>query len=590
MDAKESLQSAIDRFHSIASELGRFMADSEKVFLSTGARLQHVEDEADRVLTESSNATRMGGSGGDPAEALRKGLGQLDQHLEHGKADTEKGLRALSGVLAGIVKLSCLDGDFQTIVATLHALASTTHLENSRRDMGQAGFDTVVSDLRSMAVRIKPKFGEVLSQGRDVRATAESALTQARSFLDRHRRDVEGFRRETRKQLAAMSGACQISYALASRSAESMTDVRSSSGKVLQSLQVQDIARQMLEHVVEDLEEFANSAQAVVNAAESTEVLRSWLAELALLTRVEAAQLANACGRLVNGLSQIDDSLQSIVSTLSATAKESSNFSGKSSGTSVLAQLERGIRTTTETLRAHDAQKEAMMKALGKVCGTASGVERLVDEVAILGEDARFIGLNAMVKAVRVGQAGATLTVLAREIQNVSDQIQAFTSSAASIMQSVGEEARLLVSARSGHQAEAALSGEEVAAELERLVSELGTYQSSLANAAALLLSCSGALRSDVGATSQALHELVERAKQLRRISHELSSLHSVAVVDSRGAQPPAGRAHIENRRHTMEEERQVQRAVLSTAAQSTQQEVERSADTPSQEGSIEFF
>jgi len=588
MDAKDSLAAAVARFRTMASELGHFIADSERAFLATGASLQHLEGEANRVLAESSRHTRMGAGDNDPAESLRRGVGELDLHLDQSKTETERGLRALTAVLSGIEKLASLDGDFQLIVATLHALASTTHLENSRQNSAKNGFDSVVSDLRNMAQQIKPKFGEVLSQSRDVRMTAESALMQARGFLDRHRREVRTFRKDTQQQLAAMSEACRISQSLADRSAASMSDIRSSVGQVLQSLQVQDLARQMLEHVVQDLDEFADSAQAVVDAEASLPELRSWLAELALVSRVQSAQLGNASDRLVRGLSQIDSSMQSMASTLSRLAKDSANVSGKNVGTSVFAQLERGIRATTETLRVHGAQADAMMQALAKVCDTAAGVEKLVDEVAYLGKDARFIGLNAMVKAVRVGQAGATLTVLAREIQTVSDQIQTFTAAATPIMESVGREARLLVHERG--QSSAGLSGTDVASGLERLMGELATYQTSLASAVDALLSGSDALQREVGATSQDIHQVVERAKRLRLLSHELGNLHNLALVDARGAEPPAGRSHHENQRHTMEEERQVQRLALGSAANTVAEKSDESADAHSPEGSVEFF
>jgi hypothetical protein len=270
-------------------------------------------------------------------------------------------------------------------------------------------------------------------------------------------------------------------------------------------------------------------------------------------------------------------------------AKESSSFSGKSSHTSTLQQLESGIRATVQTLRAHDVQEDSMLQALAKVSETTAGMEALVDEVAQLGRDARFIGLNAMVKAVRVGQAGATLTVLAREIQDVSDQIQVFTSSAATIMESVGNEARVLVGASTDAKG-ATRSGEEAATNLDSLMKDLGNYQSSLATAVDLLLAGSRSLRSEVATISDGLHRLMEDTQQLRNIAKDLSDIHRLAVLGAGGAQPPASRLHAENRRHTMEEERQVQRLALDTHAPAATSENPKPTDETSSEGSVEFF
>lgn len=590
MDVKEWLASAVVQLRNMATELGRFMARSEEVFLSTGVKLQQLEAEANRMLSESSTYTRMGTSGGGPVERLRAALGDIDVHLERRRSETETGLHALGEVLSGINKLTRLDGDFQLIVATLHALASTTHLENSRQYISGTGFDSVVGDLRTMALRIKPKFAEVMAQSGDVHATAKGALAHARTFLERHERNVAGLRLDTRKHLAAMSDACQTSEKMADTSTESMSQVKSSASKVLQSLQVQDLARQMIEHVVEDLQEFITGAQAAIDADVPLPELRSWLAELALVSKLGAAQVSNALDRVVRELSQIDRSLQSVVATLSVLAKESARLAGKNQVTSVFAQLERGIRSTTETVRIHDSQADTMLAVLAKVSENARGVGALVDEVARLGEDARFIGLNAMVKAVRVGQSGATLTVLAREIQVVSDQIQALTTSAASIMESVDREALRMVDATPAGSATIHRAGDGAASRLEQLVDELGAYQSSLAKAVSVLLSGSDALRIQVAQTGRGIHDLVEQAQRLHSISAELSSLQDRAAADAGGAAPPPGRSHRANERHTMEEERQIHRLALGTASSNPHEKIGEAADVQSAEGSVEFF
>ena len=194
-----------------------------------------------------------------------------------------------------------------------------------------------------------------------------------------------------------------------------------------------------------------------------------------------------------------------------------------------------------------------------------------------------------MVKAVRVGQAGGTLTVLAREIQTVSEQIQHFTAAAAAIMEAIGREAHL-VDARSDHRARGGHSSDEVATHLESLVTELGRYQSSLASTVDMLLSGSEALRVEVSETSQALHGLVEQAKHVRKASYELANLHSLAAVDARGASPPPGRAHQESHRYTMEQERQIERLTVGAPQANSHEKTERTADVSSAEGSIEFF
>jgi hypothetical protein len=318
------------------------------------------------------------------------------------------------------------------------------------------------------------------------------------------------------------------------------------------------------------------------------EEAQSWLAELTIVARVEGAQAQNVCDRLLSSLTQIDRSMQSIVGTLSSIAHESLSFSGKNNGASSLRSLERGIRGTSDTLRAHDVQEEAMLRALARVSTTAAGVESLVDEVASFGEDARFVGLNAMVKAVHVGQSGVTLRVLAREVQEVADQIEAFTTAAAKIMRSVGNDAHMLVGETSSSLDQSPSAGAAVGANLETLMGELGNYQSALDAAVESLLSGSATLRAEVSNTSNSLHGLMARTKDLRGLSLRLVKIHSDAVVGARGAKPPPGRTHDDDW-YTMEDERRVQRTALGLS-HSKGEEISKPADTSSAEGSVEFF
>jgi uncharacterized phage infection (PIP) family protein YhgE len=584
MDAQDSLKNAVQQLYAMTAELKQFISDSEKVFLDAGAKLYRLQAEANNLLNNSAQTLAMGQSDHDPAADLREGLERLDKHLEQGQSKTERGLQALTEVLAGINSLAALESDFQTIVATLHALASTTHLENSRRETANAGFDSVVTDLRQMAADIKPKFNAVLDQSRDVHLTAEAGLRQAKTFLDRHRLDVARFRRETHDHLHAMTEACTTSAVLANKSTHSVVEVKTSIENILQSLQIQDLARQMIEHIVQDLDEFA----ALAVAASNVEEARSWLAELTIVARLEAAQVHNACDRLLSGLTQIDRNLQSIVATLASIAKESLSFSGKNNGGSLLRSLDRGIRGTSETLRAHDVQEEAMLRALARVSTTAEGVEDLVDEVASFGRDARFIGLNAMVKAVHVGQSGVTLRVLAREVQEVADQIESFTTAAAKIMRSVGSEAHLLVGETSSALDLSTRSGAAVATNLEALMGQLGDYQYALDATVDTLLSGSTTLRSEVSSTSGSLQGLMAKTKDLRKMSLHLGRMQADAVVGAGGAKPPADRLHAEDW-YTMEDERRVQRTALGLSAEKDEK-VAKSADTSSAEGSVEFF
>jgi ABC-type transporter Mla subunit MlaD len=587
MNAQESLKSAVQQLHAMTAELKQFISDSEKVFLDAGSKLHILQIDANNLLNSSAQAISMGQSNYDPAAELRDGLERLDKHLEEGQSKTERGLQVLTGVLAGINNLSALESDFQTIVATLHALASTTHLENSRRDTINTGFDSVVTDLRQMAADIKPKFNEVLEQSRDVRMTAEAGLHQAKTFLDRHRRDVSRFRRETQTHLHAMTETCATSSVLADKSTQSVAAVKTSIESVLQSLQIQDLARQMIEHVVQDLDEFSAGAERAWSD-ERVEEAQSWLAELTIVTRVEAAQVANVSDRLLSCLAQIDRNIQSIVVTLSSIAKESLGFSGKKNGSSLLRSLERGIRGTSETLCAHDAQEEAMLRALARVSTTAEGVEALVDEVASFGRDARFVGLNAMVKAVHVGQSGVTLRVLAREVQEVADQIEDFTTAAAKIMRSVGSDAHMLVDETSSVLDPSTRAGAAVAANLEGLMGQLGAYQSALDATVDSLLSGSATLRSEVSNTSKSLHGLMASTKGLRELSLRLTKMQTDALAGARGAKPPTGRTHDDDW-YTMEDERRVQRTALGLS-QAKAENSPKPADVSSAEGSVEFF
>lgn len=196
-------------------------------------------------------------------------------------------------------------------------------------------------------------------------------------------------------------------------------------GVVVMALQVGDMTRQRLEHVIHALDVLERgllrgSAEAWregLGEAEETAIVEA-------LTGMQSAQLADTAGafaaeldRIMSALAALGDDARALVGVGTETYGE-----GAEAGVSFLASLERNLAEAAMLL---SKCREARLEVDAALAGIGAKLRALLQQVGSVRDieiDMRLVGLNATFKCSRLGEQGRTLSTIAQELRSYANQ------------------------------------------------------------------------------------------------------------------------------------------------------------------------
>jgi hypothetical protein len=574
------------RLRSVAERLTHFLQGSAEGFLQTGAGVQEMERGVRDLLDLSSQVGALRAGGDDPVTSLRRELTLLEEHLGASRSIAREGSTALASVLEGSQKLAAFRDTFRNIVITLRSLASSAKVESTQARTGGPNFDTVVEGVRQMGAELAPKFDEALAKGSSIRDVAMAALSRSQQFLDQYARDSGQLRAAAQTGLDGLSSLSQTAASLVSDNAAHTEKLGKAIASIFHVLQVHDVARQIIEHVVEELIAFEVDASAALADKGPSLDEGAWMAEVMHVCRLEGAQVEEARKKLLCGLQGINDTLGTVLRGVDHAAQGLKTLAGGQDG-SQMDKARVGIRRSTKVFCEFVSHDREIVASLSKVSSTAGALAALAQELGWIGGEAKVIGLNAMVKAANVGRAGSPLTVLAHAIQDLSETIESCTDSVEAIMKEMVGVASGL--AARGDQAlrEQERTGEQIIARMAGLLAHLDKYRGELGDALTSLLAGTARLRRSVDESAARLLQMINWLEMLQQLEMELTAIAAEAATVAKERTGDPVRARSAGKRYTMEAERAVQRATLARA---DGDESRADTDSPPHGGTIELF
>jgi hypothetical protein len=558
-----------EQLAAVSTQLGAYLADSEEVFLDAGERLSGLQARAQRLVEAAGRSAALAAhtEAADPVASLEAGLDDLRRCLAESRRVLGASTRGLVGVLRGIDELTGFRPEFQRAGVTLWTLAISTRIENARGE-GGGGFETVVADVRRLGAQIEPKFEAVLSRVQVLRGTAAGALSRAQMFLDREAGKLVEHVDATSASVAALRATRSSADGVGRRAAITTDVVAGEVTGILTTLQMHDIARQMIEHVRAELDGLADGAGP---------------AEVAALATLEASQLGRARETLTSALGDIAARLGRISSAGRALGAEAERMAELREGTSLFDRVDEGIARSAEALREQLSRERFTTSAICRVSASMIEVATFAREIEVIGSEVKLIALNAQVQAEKAGDTGRALAVLARAVRELSVDVEQQTSKVAAVMARISDEAGRL-GAEQALEASQAAASEHIVADTSALLESLHRQHRGLLDGIESAARDGADLEAEVGAISRALAEDGERAEGLRELEDALVAVGEAAraLAGPADAAALAGRLHAATERYTMEHERAVHRSVAQGASAADRAAPQAPKATPS--------
>ncbi|MDD5286249.1 MAG: methyl-accepting chemotaxis protein [Desulfuromonadaceae bacterium] len=539
---------------------------TEDEFLQIGSEVQG-------FYQRSSDITRMSNQlvelvSGETVQSLTGRLQQMmsgmESYLNEARTRSGDSCGTLVQVQELLDKLSEPLEGFQKMNKALRMLSISTKIESARLGEMGSGFVNLAMDVEKLSHQVNDKSAAILAHRQMLSNMINSNLSAVRSTGNAQDAKVASSLKNTAsslQELVSVNDRCtQFGATVSAISAGVTNDI----SEVVSSLQMHDMTRQQVEHIVEALQRLLSDLSASGAAAVDENRRHALIVESGDVCELQEAQLRFASSELYTAVRIIVDSLRDVAHKQSVMAAETRNVAGvaDSSGTSFVDVMSHGMTDITAALTSCASADREMSDTMKKVAQTIGEIAAFVTDIEEIGSEIDLIAMNAQVKAAHTGPEGAALGVLAEAIKRLSFETVRQTDSVAETLKNitiVTEHLSIDTETEEENLGERISYMQEEAAEILRALASMNSELFSILSA---LSDRVASLTDDVGRATSGI-DVHERTKVMS--DRVLASLEEIVNQSRRIV--PASSEFKENLRHmeqryTMESERHIHEAI----------------------------
>ena len=534
----------------------RGAASIEQAFLAAGQGLGQGLDTFNGI--SASLADFLGTLQGGRMAAASSSIGGLAERLVAISAALPRDAAALQEIAAGNHGIGKHFEALLEHIRMMTIIASSARIEAAV--FGEAaGLDSFTVEISTLTASVRTALSRCGSE--------HAAMTERISRLHKAQAALD---RDFRERLLVLARELAETFALITeRQAKSRTvaeglqglsaTISQNTGAALMALQSGDAARQRLEHIATALrlgQDLADGGPALGpgSEAETPDILNALLA-------LQAEQLADVADHFGTDAADIDLLLRRLSDDTALLVSESRSVvgsKGRDDG-SFLTAFRGRLADAADLVGTCDRARRSVASAMVVLRTDVTELSRTVGELGVTTRDLIVVGINAGLKAARLGAEGRSLMVIADELKRLAGLI---TDAAAQL---VGAYEALVLGSRNLDRDDEPTPGEmdadilSIAAELEHsdthMSGFLGTLQGHVQQFDAELTKVQARFDATVAAITA-----------LRDDADALAS--TVTVMPETGGPAAAHLTQLLWPHYTMVREREVHSAVLGDAAE----------------------
>lgn len=422
--------------------LRKMAGTTEDEFLQMGSEVQGFYQRSNDITRMSNQLVEM--VSGDSVQSwtgrLHQMMADMDAYLAEARSRSNGSCGTLEQVQAHLGELSEPMEGFQKMNKALRMLSISTKIESARLGEMGSGFVNLAMDVEKLSHQVNDKSAAILAHRQLLATMIGSNLSTLRTSKTAQDAEVVSSMKSTAsslQELVALNERCTRFGALVSALSSGVTDDIS---EVVASLQMHDMTRQQVEHIVEALERLTGDLTAFESAETSEERRLDLIVESGDVCELQEAQLRFASAELYGAVCSIIDNLRDVARKQSLMADETRTVAGvadSSSGTSFVDVMCKGMTAITSSLSSCAWADREMAETMEKVTQTIGTIAAFVADIEAIGSEIELIALNAQVKAAHTGPEGAALGVLAEAIKRLSDDAVRQTDSVAATLKAI---------------------------------------------------------------------------------------------------------------------------------------------------------
>jgi methyl-accepting chemotaxis protein len=543
---------------------------TEREFLQIGARMQAIYQQAFDLSGTAQQLVEV--ASGERLQSLiyrlREMLSEMDKYLGQAQSQSEASRTTLHSV-GDLLKMAGapLSG-VKRMCKHLYILEVSIKIESTHIGEMGAEFINLAIDIKKLSQLIKEKVNIIQELRALLTITINKNSLHIETVKVQQDAKAETTLSNTRQSLGELDeikgNFSRLGQHISIISAENTNNIST----IVQSMQFHDIFRQQVEHVVEAIEGLLPAFQALLSADSPAEDngRRTLIGMVGDVCELQEAQLQFATSELYSAVVAIVGNLRSIGKKQKQMSKDIFDQTGtlNASGRSFIDDVSNQMTALAVLLGSCADSNTEVAGIMNDITGTVGKITGFVTDIEGIGRDIIQIALNARIKAASTGQEGASLSVLAEEIGQLSNEAVEHTDLITKALAEIDSTTHLL-------SAEVNSSEENFAARLTGMKDELAGILRVLDDMGDDLLALLSQVKNQVALLASDIENLTggidvhERTKgladavlvSLKKIFHEARQLHPASAAFKEDLRLMA-------KRYTMESERRIHESIAS--------------------------
>ena len=465
--------------HLLLSSLGtlrQLAGATEREFLQIGNQMQGVYQKA-TAISETARHLVDVASGTDIhtiMARLRQILKDMERYLDQAKAQSTRNCRTLDQIQALLNTVGSPLESVKKMSKHLYIFEVSIKIESAYLGDTGSEFVNLALDIKKLSHQIKEKIDAIHSH----RSKLIGLIAQNRTTIN----DAESVQdtkvaqtlENTGTSLLQLESVNERFFQLGSSITRISDENSNNISAIVQSMQFHDIFRQQIEHVVEALEGLVT---VFADPQPEGDDNRSMIGKIGDVCELQDAQVQFASEELYAAVGSIVSSLRDIDAKQIQMAQDIYQQTSGDTGDAGACFVENvsDRMSSVTSLLTTCAQSNAEMAALLKeVAETVLQITSYVSDIEEIGKEVIQIALNARIKASCAGKEGASLSVLAGEIGQLSNEAVQNTDLITATLTEVNSTTRELAEGVEGTEAAFARQLADMNSELDKVLASLG--------------------------------------------------------------------------------------------------------------------
>lgn len=545
------------------ADLENLNRSTERDFLAIGGKLAEFLSAARQLSSDMAALGEL--ISGRSASRSSQVLDRVLERSRQAEARAEAGDRALAGVCASAREIGLTFHGFRDIVSVFRVLGSLTRIEIARLGAAGSEFGNLAEEVNVLTRSIESNGQGILDDASTLHRNMQSALAKIIGLRATELKEMPAIAAEVTTSLKSLDDRHRHAIEISHQQAVEYKEVSAAIEDLSTALQFHDITSQQIEHVASALKRLRAELPEAGRSRSDAPPNKPGVWKL------QSSQLAHAEQIFGSSVRRIENDLDSLAGRVRNMAEAGKTLMGLSADEQdcFLLQMEdhfKAISKIAGTCAAAEAETQA---TLAELTGALVRMLESVSKIREIEICIRRIAINATIRAVQLGDAGAALHVIADVMQRLADDSKRITDKVDESLDTISDTANRLSDGSGWVRSSEPSEAGEVLADMRSAILELHSASASSFSCLNQITALSARLGDDIQSARAGFSAGTLLAEGVSRACQTLEEIAGRAGIASPGNRAVAEEGLLDDfaAHYTMQAERDIHEAVATGAA-----------------------